>query len=150
MPAFEVYMPKQAVTSRWIFAACGAALALFGCYQLFYTLPDAARGHAFGTLRPLGEEFPISWALITATLTAIAGSYGVFWAANHRRLVEFFGETEVEMTKVSWASRKEVVGSSIVVIATVVILGVWIALVDVILSAPWIGWVKATIDRLFG
>lgn len=142
MPAFEVYRPEQAVTSRWIFGASSLALILFGCYQLFYTLPDSARGPFMG-VKPLGDEFPISLALIVSVVLSAAGAFGIWRAANYPRLVDFFGETEVEMTKVSWASRKEVTGSSLVVVATVVILGVWIALVDVLLSLPWGEWVRA-------
>ena len=68
---------------------------------------------------------------------------------NFGRLVEFLGETEVEMTKVSWSSKREVVGSSLVVIVTVVILGIWIAAVDIVLSMPWGAWIGGTIGRLF-
>ena len=150
MPAFEIYKPDQAVTSRWIFAASVGSLVCFGGYQLFYWLPESMRGHAFGGFRPLGEEFPVSWALILATVWTLAGLFGAWWAANHPKLVDFFAETEIEMTKVSWSSRREVMGSSIVVIVTVIILGIWIAAVDVILSLPWGSWVGNTLGRLFG
>jgi len=122
MPAFEVYKSDQAVTSRWILAICAGSLLLFGCNQLFYSLPDAARGHLFG-VHPLGDEFPVSFALIASLVVGVAGLIGLWLAVNHPRLVDFLAETEVEMTKVAWSSRKEVVGSSVVVVATVVILG---------------------------
>ena len=150
MPAFELHRPEHAVASRWILAASAVALTVFGSYQLFYTMPDAWRDHVSESFRPLGPEFPVSWALITSIAVSIAGCFGTWYAANHPKLVEFFGETEVEMTKVSWSSRKEVVGSSMVVIATVVILGVWIATVDVVLSRPWGTWISDTLGRLFG
>jgi preprotein translocase subunit SecE len=149
MPAFELYKPDQAVTSRWIFAASVGALVLFGGYQLFYWLPEGVRGHAFSGFRPFGEEFPISWALVIAVVWVLGGLFGAWWAVNHPRLVDFFTETELEMTKVSWSSRREVIGSSLVVLATVVILGVWIALVDIILSRPWAEWIGSTFGRLF-
>lgn len=148
--ALEVYKPDQAVTSRWILAVSAMSLILFGCYQLFYSLPEGARGHAFGGFRPLGEEFPASWALIISVVLAVGGAFGSWWAVNHPRLVDFLAETEIEMTKVSWSSRREVMGSSLVVIATVIILGIWIALVDIILSLPWGGWIGAAVARLFG
>jgi preprotein translocase SecE subunit len=150
MPAFEVHRPDHAVTSRWILAASAFTLVLFGCYQLFYTLPEGARDHISEAFRPLGPEFPVSWALVVSIVLTVAGAYATWRAANHPRLVEFFGETEVEMTKVSWSSRREVIGSSLVVIATVVILGVWISAVDVILSRPWGTWITETLNRLFG
>lgn len=149
MPAFEIYKPDQAYISRWALAVTTFALLLYGCYQLFYTLPDGMRGHAFGGFRPLGEEFPLSWSLVISLALGLASAGGVFWAVNHPKLVDFFAETELEMTKVSWSSRREVIGSSVVVIATVIILGVWIALVDIVLSAPWGRWISGTFGRLF-
>lgn len=145
----QVYKPDQASKSRWIFALSAVSLVLFGCYQLFYTLPESMRGHAFGGFRPLGEEFPVSWAFLLSIGLSIAGLAGVWWAINFPRLIDFFAETEVEMTKVSWSSRREVVGSSIVVIATVVILAIWIGTVDVVLALPWGEWVSKTFGRLF-
>ncbi|HVY62383.1 MAG TPA: preprotein translocase subunit SecE [Planctomycetota bacterium] len=145
MPAFEVYKPDQAVKSRWALGICTISLAAFGCYQLFYSLGEWAHGHIYSGFRPLGEEFPISWALVLSIVLFIAGAVGTWWAVNHARLVDFLTETELEMTKVSWSSKREVVGSSIVVVATVIILGVWIAAVDVTLSLPWGTW----IGRLF-
>jgi len=150
MPAFEVYKPDQAIKSRWAVGVSGIALAAFGCYQLFYTLGEKAHDHAFGGFRPLGEEFPISWALILSVVLFVAGAVGTWWAVNHKRLVDFLAETELEMTKVSWSSRREVLGSSIVVIATVIILGGWIGFVDVTLSLPWGTWIGGTLGRLFG
>jgi preprotein translocase SecE subunit len=69
---------------------------------------------------------------------------------NHPRLVDFFAETEIEMTKVAWSTRREVIGSSVVVVATVVILGTWIAMVDILLALPWGRWIGGTFGRLFG
>ncbi|MBI4574748.1 MAG: preprotein translocase subunit SecE [Planctomycetes bacterium] len=43
---------------------------------------------------------------------------------------DFLIETEGEMKKVSWPTRAEVVGSSVVVIATVMVLGVYMYIVD--------------------
>jgi preprotein translocase SecE subunit len=149
MPAFEIYKPEMANRSRWLIGVCGAAWAIYGAYHLFSALPDRWREHAFSGFRPLGEEFPLSWAFILSLLMGLGLLYGVWRAVNLGRLVEFLGETEVEMTKVSWSSQREVVGSSLVVIVTVVILGVWIAAVDIVLSMPWGAWIGGTIGRLF-
>lgn len=149
MPAFELYKPDQAVKSRWILGASAISLVSFGCYQLFYTLGEAAHKPITDSLKPLGDEFPVSWALVLSVLFFLAGAFGTWWAVNHPRLVDFLSETEIEMGKVSWSSRREVVGSSIVVIATVIILGVWIAVIDVTLSLPWGSWIGNTVGRLF-
>ena len=145
MPAFELYKPDQAVYSRWFMGGSLMALIVFGCHQLFYTLPERARGPMVAAFQPLGPDFPVSWALLVAVVLTVAGGVGVWRAVNHAKLVDFFAETEVEMTKVSWSSKNEVIGSSVVVVATVVILGLWIALVDVILSLPWGNWIRAAL-----
>jgi hypothetical protein len=38
----------------------------------------------------------------------------------------------------------------VVVVVTVVILGVWIAFVDLVLSAPWGEWLRGAFRRIFG
>lgn len=149
MPAFEIYKQDQATKSRWLIGLCGAAWSIYGAHSLFYALPDKWRDHAFGGFRPLGEEFPLSWALIISLVIGLGMLYGIWWVINYPRLVEFLTETEAEMTKVSWSTKREVVGSSVVVIITVVILGVWIAFVDIVLSLPWAAWIGATIGKLF-
>ena len=148
MPAFDVYRPDQAVKSRWILGVSAISLVMFGCYQLFYSLGEWAHV-PIGGWKPLGEEFPVGWALTLSVVLFLAGAIGSWWGLNHPRLVDFLGETELEMTKVSWSSRRDVLGSSMVVIATVIILGVWIAVVDVALSLPWGNWIANAVGRLF-
>jgi preprotein translocase subunit SecE len=50
------------------------------------------------------------------------------------RIREFFHEVLVEFRKVSWPSRREVVGSTTVVIVVVLVLAVFLAVVDRALS----------------
>ena len=47
---------------------------------------------------------------------------------------EFFHDVLVEFKKVSWPSRREVMGSTTVVIVVVVVLAVFLAVVDILLS----------------
>jgi preprotein translocase subunit SecE len=51
-----------------------------------------------------------------------------------RKLREFFHDVVVEFRKVSWPSRREVTGSTTVVIVVVLVLAVFLAVVDVGLS----------------
>ncbi|MDD5431953.1 MAG: preprotein translocase subunit SecE [Candidatus Omnitrophica bacterium] len=48
--------------------------------------------------------------------------------------INFVKEVKVELSKVAWSSRHELMDSTLVVIAITTILGVFIGLVDVILS----------------
>ena len=50
------------------------------------------------------------------------------------QLTRFFKEVRTEMKKVNWPPRKEVVGSTIVVIVSVFILSFFLGVVDVTLQ----------------
>jgi preprotein translocase subunit SecE len=56
----------------------------------------------------------------------------VFWLVNRPSSADFLISTEGEMKKVSWSSRKEVVGSTKVVIVTTVILSLVLLAVDML------------------
>jgi preprotein translocase subunit SecE len=51
-----------------------------------------------------------------------------------RKVREFFHDVLVEFRKVSWPSRREVIGSTTVVIVVVLVLAVFLAAVDIALS----------------
>jgi preprotein translocase subunit SecE len=50
------------------------------------------------------------------------------------RFAQFVAEVKVEMLKVSWSSRDELVGSTVIVIISTLMLGIFIGIVDIILS----------------
>ncbi len=50
------------------------------------------------------------------------------------RIVKFVTEVKVEMQKVSWSDRRELMGSTGIVIASTALLAVFIGIVDLILS----------------
>ena len=118
---FTVYAPDKAKTTRWILGVCAFALLAFGAYGLYYSFGETMRA-PIGGWRPLGDELSL--------LFALAGWAGAWWGVNHPRFVEFFHDTEVELTKVSWSSKNEVLGSSAVVMVVTVVLGVWIFVLD--------------------
>ena len=47
-------------------------------------------------------------------------------------LKTFFGEVKVELLKCSWPTRKELFGSSVVVIVSVLILGAFVGVCDLV------------------
>ena len=53
------------------------------------------------------------------------------WAERSK---QFYGDVRGEMRKVSWPSRQEVTGTTIVVIAAVFFFGTYLWLVDVLLK----------------
>lgn len=70
-----------------------------------------------------------------------AAAYGIFRLVNHAKFADFLIATESEMKKVSWSSRAELVGSTIVVIVTVVVMALYIFGVDAVIMSglKWFG-----------
>ncbi|OGF52635.1 MAG: preprotein translocase subunit SecE [Candidatus Firestonebacteria bacterium GWA2_43_8] len=51
-----------------------------------------------------------------------------------KKINEFIKEVRVEMTKVSWPSREEIIGSTVVVVSVVAILSAFTGIADVLIS----------------
>lgn len=132
MPALELYAPDKGRYARWIIGVTAVILLGYGAWSLYYALPDSWRQPLMGW-RPLGDAYPLSLSLLLSAIALAGGAFGIWWAINYKRLVNFLHDVEVEMTKVSWASKKEVVASSVVVLVTTVILAGWVGLVDAVL-----------------
>jgi preprotein translocase subunit SecE len=49
-------------------------------------------------------------------------------------ITQFFKEAYYELTKVTWLGRKEVVGTTIVVVIFVIIMSIFVSIVDLILG----------------
>ena len=50
------------------------------------------------------------------------------------KFVNFLNEVKLEMGKVSWSTRDELIGSTIVVLVSLAILSIFIGICDVVLS----------------
>ena len=48
-------------------------------------------------------------------------------------MITFYGDVKAELKKVTWPSKKEVYGTTLVVIITVFFFGVYLFLVDIVL-----------------
>jgi preprotein translocase subunit SecE len=64
------------------------------------------------------------------------------WIQNAKK---FYADVRIEMKKVTWPSRQEVVGTTVIVIIAVFILGIYLAVVDE-LSFRALAWIM----RYFG
>lgn len=75
------------------------------------------------------------------TLVVLAFGLFSFWIVNRPKTADFLIATEGEMKKVSWSSRKEVIGSTKVVIVTTFILAAIIFGVDLmfVVLFQWLG-----------
>jgi len=55
-------------------------------------------------------------------------------------IINFFKESYEELQKVTWLSRKEVMGSTVVIIILIAIISVFVALVDMV-CLRFVGWI---------
>lgn len=73
-------------------------------------------------------------AAFTAVTAFVFGALPLGLILFHRGAVDLMIETQQEMRKVAWSTRAEVTGSTIVVIATVALLSVFIYVTDFVLN----------------
>ncbi len=64
--------------------------------------------------------------------------YGLFWITNRPRIADFLIATEIEMRKVNWPTRKELIGSTWVVIIGAVMMAIVLRIVDMVFAALFI------------
>ncbi len=113
---FDVYKPTQGKHTRWISFAVAMALALWGGYWLSEVLAGGNLYVQYGV--PL--------------LSAAVLSFVAFWLVNKPRMADFLIGTEGEMKKVSWSSRREIIGSTKVVIFATFAMAIMLFVVDLI------------------
>ncbi len=131
--ALKIYKPGQGRYVRLGTAGGMGLVALVVCWYLFNLLRQyVADDVAYKVY--LMYSIP---AVLFAALGLVGAKY-----LNHPRLADFLIATEGEMKKVAWSSKAEVVGSTLVVIVTVVLLAAFIFAVDLLvsggLSSGWI------------
>ena len=122
---FEIYKRGQGKYTRIVTFASVTAIAMIGAYTLSQKLDAASVAIRFG--------------IPTAAVVGMA--LLMFWMVNRPKSADFLIATEGEMKKVSWSSRKEVVGSTKVVIVTTFIMAVILFGVDFVFTVAfsWLG-----------
>jgi len=127
---FEVYKRGQGKYTRLLTFAVGGVIGAAVAYYVSDLLgaTNLSQYLIFGI--PL---------VIFAALAAL-----MFWVVNRPRSADFMIATEGEMKKVSWSSKKEIVGGTKVVIATTLILAMLLLAVDLAFGFffKWIGVLK--------
>ncbi len=140
MAAWGVYKKGQGIYSRIV---VGIALGVLGLYaaislhNVLLDLPNVAQN----TRIPL-VGLGLTWGLICSfALFAVLGFLIYIFVAgmetgvrpldnSGKRVVEFLIETQGELQKVSWPTKYELVGSTAVVIISVVVIGIFVLGVD--------------------
>ena len=119
---FQLYKSGQ---GRYLRGGTGVAAALVDLVFCYYLWTLLSRYLAQNAYKPYLEYG------IPAAVFAVLG-VAVFFYVNKPNVVDFLVATETEMKKVSWSSRAELVGSTVVVIMTVFALAVFIYFADTI------------------
>lgn len=140
MAAWGVYKKGQGIYSRIVVGIALGVLGLFASISLnnaLLDLPNVAQN----TKVPL-VGIGLTWGLICSfALFAVLGFLIYIFVAgmetgvkpldsSGKRVVEFLIETQGELQKVSWPTKYELVGSTAVVIISVVVIGIFVLGVD--------------------
>lgn len=117
------YKPEQGKTTRASTFVGAGLLIVWGAYFIYERLQIYEGDELWRLLVTLG--IPLFFAVVLGT---------VAWRISFvsRRSSDFMIATEGEMKKVSWSSKREVIGSTKVVILFTVLLGVLLFVVDVL------------------
>lgn len=140
MSALEIYKKGQGIYSRVIVGIALGVLDLFASISLYGVLIDLPNiaGNAKIPLIDIG----LTWGLISAFalfiflgfligVLVVGFETGIKWLDKiGKGVVEFLIDTQGELQKVSWPTKYELVGSTAVVIVSVVVIGLFILGVD--------------------
>ena len=114
--AFSIYKRGQGRYTRIITFVSGSLIAAVVARLVWAQLraTELSAYLVFGI--PLGIFVGLTWMM--------------FWVVNRPRSADFMIATEGEMKKVSWSSRREIIGGTKVVIAATLVLAVLLMAVD--------------------
>jgi len=123
---FGIYKRELANRSRIVTAVSLGILTAMGAGWLKRIFGDVGSKDLLGV--------GISWGHILAAIFVIGSIAGIFYLVNSKRCVDFLIETEAELAKVSWPTKKEFLGATIVVIFTMFFFGIYLFVVDLLLN----------------
>ncbi|MDD4890447.1 MAG: preprotein translocase subunit SecE [Phycisphaerae bacterium] len=146
---FEFYKKEQGKYTRLLTMLGGGLIVALGAYWL----AQSPMYQIAMTLGLKGTKVLVAQA-IGASVVLLAGGYLTFWISYLKPSTgDFFIAVEGEMKKVSWSNRKEVIGSTKVVIFTLAGMGMLLFMVDLLFMLLFsvIGVLQITgIRELFG
>ena len=149
--ALTIYKKGIGIYSRYAVAGLFGLASLFAAYSLYGALVNLPDFYGNAKIPLLGVR--VTWGLL--------GSIGLFLFCSFficvfttgfevgvdgidrksKKAVEFFIETQGELQKVSWPTKNELVGSTVVVIIFLLLMSVYIFGVD---------WVVSTVMESIG
>jgi len=136
---FAQYKPEQGKWTRWGTFIGACAVVVWGALFI--------RSRLTGY-----EDITAGWGLLVTpgipiAFAVVMGAVCWWLSFGHRAAGDFFIATEGEMKKVSWSTRREIIGSTKVVILFTVLLAVFLFMVDLVFVGffRWIGVLKTGI-----
>ena len=132
-----IFNPGQGFYTR----VCSAVgLGLLACMGGMWLAPQ------FSGRRILGLEPIYTQAAVVVLAIAIVAAIGYWLIGVKPRAVDFFIATEGEMKKVNWSTRKEVTGSTTLVIGFTIFLAALCFLLDYVFAVvlQWVGVLEST------
>ncbi len=143
--AFEIYRKGVGVHARSAVAGLFGIASLFAAYSLYGALID--RPELFtGANIPL-LNIRLAWGIVSSFILfvfcgVIIGVFTLGFEVGLKRIdnkskkaIEFFIETQAELQKVSWPTKSELIGSTVVVIVCIIIFSIYIFGVDWVVSS---------------
>jgi preprotein translocase subunit SecE len=121
-----MYKPGQGYWTRLMTAIGLALLVLMGCNWLWKILGTVQ----VGTIEPVYVQ-----ASAVFLVMAVVAALGYYLLASKPSVVDFMIATEGEMKKVNWSTRREIIGSTWVVIALTAFLAVLCFIFDAVFQA---------------
>lgn len=140
MSFFGVYRKGVGLYSRIAVGIALGILALFASLSLYNALIDLP--NIAGTAKIPLVDIGLTWGLVcAAALFVFLGFLVCVFVAGietnikpldngGKKTVEFLIETQGELQKVAWPTKYELVGSTVVVLVSVVVIGIFVLGVD--------------------
>ena len=124
--AVGIYKQGQGYWVRLMSAIGFGLLSLMGIAWLW----DQVNGIQIGNIEPVYVS-----AAVTIIVMVACGSIGYYLIGRKPRMVDFMIATEGEMKKVNWSTRREIIGSTILVILLTIFIAILCQIADLGFSA---------------
>ena len=135
---FRRHRPTEGHLARTLATWAVSAFVIYGCASLYRSVQGWGKWWQAPLLgsRPIPVVgVGITPALLLAAVVFLAAFLALRIYLERERPADLLIATEEEMRRVTWPSAADVTDSSLVVIATVVVLGVFLAGSDAVLGA---------------
>jgi preprotein translocase SecE subunit len=123
---FAIYKKGHGYWTRMGTAIGAGCLGLIIAFELYSQIPTFLHGT---------QQHDKRVAFIAAAVFLIAYSIWAWWFTNKPSTVEFLIATDSEMKKVNWTTRKELIGSTKVVIIFMFIIAMFLFTCDLVFGA---------------